>query len=289
MTYIGIIFAVIALLSWGFGDFFIQKASRRTGIFHALFYITAAAAVILLPFVWKDLSLLSTQYIFILAASGVIIFATALLQFKALTVGKLAVVEPLISFELPLTVLFAAFLGREHLSLVQYIIISVVFLGILFTVTPHHNIIKHYFQHMERGTWLGLAGAAGMALTNFVIGTASQETRPLTAIWATHTVVALLCLVYLIYKREIMDLPRNFAKAPLSVIAETILDNAAWIAYAFAVIYIPIAVAITLSEGYIILAVVLGVVINREKLKHHQLIGVILAVGGVLLLSALSI
>jgi len=289
MTYFGIIFAILALLSWGFGDFFIQRASRRTGISHGLFYITAFGAIALLPFVWNDISSLSANHILLLVGSGVINFALALVQLRALTVGKLSVIEPLISFELPLTVVFAALLQREHLSWPVYAIIIIVFLGILFAVTPHHNVVKHIFGRMERGTWLGLASAAGMALINFVIGYSSQETSPLMAIWATHLVIAILCTVYFIYTKQMWDMPRNFAKAPRAVIAEVILDNMAWISYAFAVLYIPIAVAITLSEGYIILAVILGVVINREKLKHHQLLGVILAVGGVLLLSALSV
>jgi uncharacterized membrane protein len=74
-------------------------------------------------------------------------------------------------------------------------------------------------------------------------------------------------------------------KYPYTVLAEVFFDNAAWIAYAFAVVYIPISVAITISESYIILAVILGLIINREKLKHHQYFGVVLAIAGVLVLA----
>ncbi len=34
MAYLGIIFALGALLCWGFGDFFIQRTSRKTGVIH---------------------------------------------------------------------------------------------------------------------------------------------------------------------------------------------------------------------------------------------------------------
>lgn len=37
--YIGILFAFIALISWGFGDFFIQKTTRIIGSWKALFFI----------------------------------------------------------------------------------------------------------------------------------------------------------------------------------------------------------------------------------------------------------
>lgn len=287
MTYLGIIFALIALFCWGLGDFFIQRASRKTGIVDALFYITALAAVALLPFIWKDLASLNSNQIAILISSGVIVFLASLLQFKALEVGKLAVIEPICSLELPITVIIAGILGREHLSVLSYFIIALVFIGIFVAVMPH----KHYLRNlgrMEKGSWLAFGGAFGMALTNFIIGYASQQTSPLLSIWATHTIIAILCVVLLLHQQKLHSVVVNFVKFPLVSIAEAVADNVAWIAYAFAVIYIPISIAVTIGESYIILAVLLGIFFNQEKLKHHQYFGVTLAIGGVLLLAMLS-
>ena len=288
MANLGIIFALGALLCWSFGDFFIQKASRKTGIVHALFYITAAASIVLLPFVWNDLKHLTTSEIYLLLGSGVVIFLVALIEFQALKIGKLAVVEPIMSLELPLTVLIAGLIGHENLDLIDYGIIAVVFLGIFLTVTPHTGVLKDYIKRLEKGALLAFISAAGMALFNFMLGYSSQETSPLMAHWATSLVMATGCLLFMMKSGEVRRVVADFKKATLPIIAETIFDNGAWIFYAFAVIYVPISIAITISESYIILAVLLGVIINREKLKHHQYFGVILAIGGVLLLSYLS-
>ena len=288
MANLGIIFALGALLCWSFGDFFIQKASRKTGIVHALFYITAAASIVLLPFVWNDLKHLTTSEIYLLLGSGVVIFLVALIEFQALKIGKLAVVEPIMSLELPLTVLIAGLIGHENLDLIDYGIIAVVFLGIFLTVTPHTGVLKDYIKRLEKGALLAFISAAGMALFNFMLGYSSQETSPLMAHWATSLVMAAGCLLFMMKSGEVRRVVADFKKATLPIIAETIFDNGAWIFYAFAVIYVPISIAITISESYIIVAVLLGVIINREKLKHHQYFGVILAIGGVLLLSYLS-
>ncbi len=288
MAVAGIIFALVALISWGLGDFFIQKIARKTGIINALFYITAVAGIVLLPFVWGDLPNVSLRSWTILGFSGVITFITALIQFQALKVGKLAVIEPIISLELPLTVIIAALIGREHLGIIAYALIAIVFLGIFLAVIPHQGIIKNYITRLEKGTLLALLGAVGMAVTNFVIGYGSQETTPLLAIWGTHTVIAVLCFAYLLMRGEVRSLIRNVIQNPGTIIAESIFDNAAWIAYAFAVIYIPISIAITISEGYIILAVLLGIIINKEKLRNHQTMGVVLAIIGVILLSVFA-
>lgn len=65
-----------------------------------------------------------------------------------------------------------------------------------------------------------------------------------------------------------------------------ILDNVAWTAYGFAMIYIPIAIATTISESYVALSVMLGIFVNREKIEKHQIIGIVLAILGVILLSS---
>jgi drug/metabolite transporter (DMT)-like permease len=224
----------------------------------------------------------------ILVGSGVLIFFTATWQYYVLRVGKLAVVEPVISLELPLTVLISALLGREVLSLPIYVLIITVFVGIILTVSPTKFHIGHLLARFEKGTFIALVGAAGMALTNFVFGHNSQVASPLVSLWVIHFVITVIAAAWLIFKRQFMHLGRDFRKAPVAIIAETVFDNTAWVAYAYAVLYIPISIAITVSEGYIILAVLLGVVVNRERLKHHQYLGVVLAIAGVLLLSYLS-
>jgi hypothetical protein len=47
----GTLFAFIALISWGIGDFLIQKGARRFGNWITLFYITALVSITLFPFV----------------------------------------------------------------------------------------------------------------------------------------------------------------------------------------------------------------------------------------------
>ena len=50
----------------------------------------------------------------------------------------------------------------------------------------------------------------------------------------------------------------------------SIFDNLAWICYAGAATLIPIAIAVSISESYIALTAMLGILINKEKLMRHQ-------------------
>ncbi|MBI2618150.1 EamA family transporter [Candidatus Kaiserbacteria bacterium] len=100
--------------------------------------------------------------------------------------------------------------------------------------------------------------------------------------------MAVVCGMYILLKGEVKNLLSDFKNYPKPIIGQSVLDNVAWISFAKATTYIPIAIATTISEGYIALAVLLGVFVNREKLRAHQIAGVTLAIIGVITLSYFS-
>ena len=284
----GILFAFIALVSWGFGDFFIQRTVRVVGSWRALFFIGIVGLVGLLPFVKNDLVSLSGANLLLLSLLGIIVVFTALFDFEALRRGKIAIVEPIIGLELPITVGLSIALAGESLSFLQLLLIGIVFIGIMFAITAHHTYLHYHKRIFERGVILAGVGAIGMALTNFLVGVSSQDISPLITIWFAHSLVAVVCGAYILFKGEFWNLISDFKKYPKPIIGQSILDNVAWVSFAKATTYIPIAIATTISESYIALAVLLGLFVNREKLRAHQVAGVILATIGVIMLSYFS-
>ncbi|MBI4133569.1 EamA family transporter [Candidatus Uhrbacteria bacterium] len=286
--YAGILFAFIALISWGFGDFFIQKTTRAVGSWKALFFIGVVGLFGLFPFVQDDLASLNARSIALLVLLGLVIVFAALFDFEALRQGKIAIVEPIIGLELPLTVGLSMTLGRETLTTFQVLLIGVVFIGILLAITRHHTHLHYHKRIFERGVILAGVGAIGMALTNFLVGVSSQNISPLVTIWFSHSLVAVFCGTYLLLRGEFKHLVSDVQKNLQPIIGQSVLDNAAWVSFALATTYIPIAIATTISESYIALAVVLGLFVNREKLKLHQIAGVMFAIAGVIALAYFS-
>jgi drug/metabolite transporter (DMT)-like permease len=286
---IGIIFAFVALLGWGFGDFFIQKSTRLLGSsWKSLFLIGMIGLIVLFPFVRNEIFILDAGELVLLGALGVVILFTALFDFEALRRGKIAIVEPVMSIELPLTVALSVTLANETLSWVQIILIAMVFAGIMLAVT-FTNIHKRLGKGvLERGVIFAGIGAVGLALVSFLTGISSQRISPLMAIWFSNLVFTLICLVYILAKGQFRGMIEGLKKHPAPILAMSIFDNSAWVAYAFATTYIPISIAITISEGYVALAALLGLFVNREKLKPHQKLGVALTIVGVLALSYFS-
>ena len=62
-------------------------------------------------------------------------------------------------------------------------------------------------------------------------------------------------------------------------------DNFSWVFYTFAALTLPIAIATSISESYIVLATLLGLIYNKEKLQRHQFLGMIICIVAVITLS----
>lgn len=286
MHYLGLLFAFFAFLGWGFWDFLIQRTSRAGGIWASTFCVTAAGAIILFPFVFKSIpTLFGWENFWFLLALGAGTLVVGLVTFAALKAWKIAVIEPIMSFELPLTVLLVVLLIREHISNFQMLLIAFVFGGILLVGYTGGVINRRLF---EKGALLALLAALLQAGVNFAVGLSSQSVGPIETIWFAHTFVAYSCIVYFTVTQTWHSFFIHVKQHPYDSFMVAMLDNAAWVFYAAATTFIPISFAVTVSEAYIVLTIILGVLINREKLLVHQWIGVAISLASVLVLSAIS-
>lgn len=258
------------------------------GSWKTLFLIGFIGLIVLFPFVRKEILILQVGELVLLGALGVVILFTALFDFEALRRGKIAIVEPVMSIELPITVALGVTLANESLTFIQVFFIVMVFAGILMAVT-FTNVRKRLGKGvLERGVIFAGIGAVGLALVSFLTGVASQRISPLMAIWFSNLIFTLICFVYILVRREFGSMFSEIKKHPAVVLGMSVMDNSAWVAYAFATTYIPISIAITISEGYVALAALLGIFVSREKLKPHQKFGIALTIIGVLFLAYFS-
>lgn len=287
---VGIGLAFVAMLCWGVGDFLIQKSTRKIGDFETLFLITLFGALVLLPFVYHNLPALfapeGRSGLHVLVIGSLILFVAALLDFEALRLGKISVVEPIWSFEIVVASFLAFSILGERLTPGAVALILSLMVG-LFLISFRGKIISRRF-FLERGVWLAFFGAIFMGLANFFVGWGARVTDALMVNFVFNCVIAILSGGYLLLHgrltRSFHDLLNNRA----SLIAMIITDNAAWIAYAFAMALIPIGIATALSESYIIIAVMLGLSVGRERLQVHQKVGLLVAILAAIILASIT-
>ncbi len=294
-TSFGLIAAFIAFLCWGFGDFFIHRSIRAVGKMEALFFITVFGAVILLPFIKDEILifLFESQATLLLLTAGILSFVSAYMQFRAFETGKLAAIEPAMSIELPATIAIGVLLIGERLTPWQLLLLTGVFIGVLvMSIHQHH---QHWWgRHksrkvvLEAGVMMASFGAIAMAGTNIMTGLASRGSSPLMTIWFIHTFLAIVSFIWLWSTGSLPTLMQDFKSQAKVIIPMAIFDNAAWIAFSFAVLSIPIALTIGITESYVALAAFLGLRFNHEKLERHQIVGGLLAITCSIVLALIS-
>jgi len=274
---IGVLAAFGAMLCWGIGDFYIQKTTRKIGNVEALFFIGLIGSIILLPFVFNELPSIFSSYNIILALVflGFTTLVVSIMNFQALKEGKLAIVEPILEFELPVTMVFSIILLQEHVTSIQLVLSAVLFSGILLLSFSKFNLkAKHL---LEKGVLLAIVTAIGMGFLNYLTGSVVRSTSPLLAIWSAWTVFAIFCFAYILYKKGFTKMIKDAAKSRKIILAESVFDTAAWALYAIAMVTIPVSMATAISESYPAIAVLLGILVNREIVKTHQVIGMTIA------------
>jgi drug/metabolite transporter (DMT)-like permease len=280
-----ILLAFVAMICWGVGDFLIQKTIKKIGALETLCWTTLFSSFLLLPLVFKEIKNLTGWQFFILTVLGVVNFASGFIHFKALKIGKLSVVETILSIELPLTVLLGLIFFKESLGLIQIALIATLFIGIILISINFEKIHKRDF--LEKGALLAILSGVLIALVNFLTASQAREVSPLMAIWLPWLVCGLVCFGHISRRQLHNFLGHSRDHWPL-ILAMVAVDLAAWLAYVFAVARAELGITIAITESFIIIALMLGVIINHEKIKLIQYVGAAMAIASSLAIGLIS-
>lgn len=271
-----------AMLGWGVGDLLIERSSRKVGDVEALAWIGLVGSVAMLPLVWNDLLLLGLwRNVALLVILGVVTYVTSMADFEALRIGKLSVVDMVVSLELPFTILLSFFLFGDTLTIWQVVLILLLMWGVAFiAIAP-----KRITFTLERGAFLALLAALLLALVNVLTAAGSRQASPLLAIWVPWVIFTAICLVMLA-KRDGLKTFVKHARPNAGLLAwMAILDTGAWICYALATRTGEVSIVTAVVESYTAIAFVLGVWFNRERITHIQAVGAGVAIVASVLLA----
>jgi drug/metabolite transporter (DMT)-like permease len=286
---IGIGLAFLAMLSWGFGDFMIQKSTKKLGDWETLFFVTLFGTVVLLPFVWKSLPALfigSHTDLYILVTASIVLIIAAILDFEGFKRGKISVLEPLQSFEIITASILSFAVLKDVVSSTQIGLIIILIVGLCLVSFRGRFLHKNFL--LEKGVTIYLLGAMFMGVVDFLLGWGSRATDPFVANFVMNVIMMVVSLAFIIALPESRASFKKIKANQALLLVMSIADNTGWIAYAVSMTLVPIAIATGLSESSIIVAVLLGLFVNKEKLQRHQKYGLVIAIASVMILAFLS-
>ncbi|MFA5931311.1 MAG: DMT family transporter [archaeon] len=279
--------AFAAMICWGIGDFLIQRTVRKVGDLEALAFIGLFGGIILFPFVLSEINLLfSLENFLVLLLLAVITFVGAIFAFEAYKKGKISVIEVIIELELPVTISLGFIFFKEVLTLWQILLIIPIFVGIILMAVGAASKKPHNpFARIEKGVLLALLAAVGMGLINSFTALSTRQVSPMLAIWFPFLASAIMCFYVLHKQGKLRDTFTNFSKFKWLIIGMSLFDTLAWLLYAIALNTYNVGVITAITESYPIIALILGITINKEKVTRHQLIGAALAIIASILLA----
>lgn len=287
---VGIGLAFVAMLLWGAGDFLIQKSTRRIGDAGALFFITLFGAVVLLPFAYKripDFIFGPSESLLVVGALCVVLLIAAVLDFEALRIGKLSVIEPIWSLEVPTAAVLAFFIIGERITVLQSSLVILLVIGLVLVSLKSGFNIRRFL--VEKGVLLAVGGAVGMGAANFFMGWGARLSDPVMVNFISDLFIAAAVGAFLLFSGRMGKTVKDIVQNKKMLFQMSVSDKAAWLAFAFAMSVAPIAVVVALSESYIVIAVLLGLFVNREPLRLLQKVGLITALFAALILAAITV
>lgn len=281
-----IIFAFGAMLGWGIGDFLIQRTVKRIGAIGTLLWITLFSSFVLLPFVINDLDSITVRQMIILVILGVISFASGFVHLKALDIGKLSVVETILSVELPLTIMLGMVFLSEKLTTMQILLTILLFIGIIMVSVDFTKLRTKDF--LEKGSLLALLSSALVAMVNFLTAVQAKEINPIMALWLPWLACGLFCLGYLSRHGKLSEFRASCRSSWKLILMMVIVDTAAWVFYVFAVAKKELSVTVAITESFVVIAFMLGIIFNKEEVRKIQYLGAGLAVACSLIIGLIS-
>jgi drug/metabolite transporter (DMT)-like permease len=277
-----------AMLSWGVGDFLIQRTVKRIGTLETLAWITGSSAVIMIPIIIYRGIFLTPNNILMLALLGVVTFISGLLDFKALSIGKLSVMETIMAIELPLTIMLGVIAFNERLSGGQWLLVLTIFIGIILVSVNFKNL--HHRDFLEKGTIIAIVSGIVFAFVNFFSANLAKTIDPMMAIWFPWLACGTISFIYIsrFKKRHFRQFVKNSYRHWKLIAWVSAVDLAAWLFYAFAVENEELSITIAITESYIVIALILGVIVNKEKIRPLQYLGAALAIIGSIAIGLIS-
>lgn len=274
--------ALASAAFYGAADFLGGLASRRANTI-AIVVISQFAGLIALVLVLPllpDSDPLRSDWISG-AAAGVTGGIGVALLYRALAIGSMAIVAP-ITAVCAVTVPVAAAIGlgeRPGWGRLAGIALALVAIVLVSQQTMSDEKVGAV---SKRSSGIGIALVSGVAIGLFFLTLA--QTSAGAGMWplvAARAVSFLLFSVLALATRRSMRMPANVAAI---AIAGGVLDMLANVLYLMATRYGPLSIVVTLSSLYPASTVLLARTVLREHLNWRQGVGIVCALGAVMLI-----
>jgi drug/metabolite transporter (DMT)-like permease len=276
-----LLLALISALAWGLQGFLLKFATTKTNTITTMTVSYIVGVLGVLPLVWSKLPLIATLDLRFALLSLVAVGANTLAAFgyyRAIEVGNVAIVVPIVSCSGAVTLVLSLFSG-ENLSIWQVLVIFIIILGIIFSSRQPNQ-----HQGKRTGVFYALLATSGYGLGLWTIGSQLRN-------YLSGDILSWLLMAMQLILVGGFQLLRRI---PFPVQGLGIVSLAGFIGV---VGYVSLTIALgnqqnglvaVIGSLYGLVSVVLAHLFLHEQLSSQQWLGVWLALVGVVLIAVVQ-
>ena len=285
---IALLYGMGAALAWGLSDYTGAISSRRLGVFGTMFGMELIGTLLYAPTLqvlgmWPALDVAQLPFAILLAVVGSVSIA---LFFRALAVGQIAVVSPIGSAYLAVTVILVVVFLGERLSLPQGLAIAATFIGVVLTSTDVRRFVA-LARRSDPGVRHAVMAMLGFGCWAALLSAATRAQDGLATLLLMRTTSVLLFAAVFLLRPALR--PRTARLRDLALVSVVgIFDIGANVAYVLGVQSGFASVVATGSAVYPLLPAALAIGFLGERLAPNQYIGVVVLAAGLVALGLSS-
>lgn len=295
LTFMGILFGLLAAIFWGAGDYVISTLTRRAGTPRALLSIQFFSLLAwTIGLIVTRQALPSAGFWGLAIAAGVCHVAGLILTYRAFEIGTLSLVSPIASGFAIVTALIA-FANGERPPTLALAGTGLLILGVV-VATYTHNA-------EEKRSLVGVPEALGSALAFGIMFWLFDRVQihmgVLYPLVILKSMAFLSAVVSVVSSKKPQTIEANAPVVEANVeappasrgqlvglaIGAAALDTLAWLAYNAGVRTQFVAVVTALASLFSVVTILMAWVLLKDRLTRNQWAGVVLILSGILLVS----
>jgi drug/metabolite transporter (DMT)-like permease len=282
---VGILLGLGAALSWGLADYLAAVASRRTGALRVVFgfhLVSLALLAVLVVASGESVRSVTGEDLAWFVLIGALGWGSYLGFYRALAIGPISIVSPIVSAYAAVTVVCAVLIGGESLAGGVVAALTVLMIGVLLASSDLAQL-----RHVERLAVLGvvLALLTAVLIGAFVFGVAyfSADYGWVVPILLARAFTAVFVAATALSTGD-WRFPDRSPKLLAAIALIALVDTCGYVAFNFGIRHDETAVVATAAAPYAVVPIVLGVLLLAERPRPTQWAGVGLVLGGLVLL-----
>lgn len=274
-------YGLAAAFCWGSADFVAKIATARIGYLKTAFCMQLVGVAFMSLIVGSGVMLLEKfpSAACIVVLLGVVNAIATLALYKGFEVGKLSIVSPIASSYPALSSILALVFLNERVSSSRYVGIACIFVGMLIVSLQSNPTPSLGAKRIAAGAGYALIAFAFMGILFFGVKIVVYDLGGLVPVLVFRIAsTAIFGALLLLNGGRAARIPTS---ALYLIGFVGVVDSLANVAYNIGVSVGTVAVVSFVSSLFSVVTLLLAVVMLKERLSKHQVIGIILLISGI--------